>query len=222
MREYVAAHYVADEARLYVLESEHLPNGNWVLYTYDRKDRITEICTQNPAQTLTYAWAKFVYEADYPDTPNFSIHTSDGRTVEYKFKKYQEHKNSFKNYVLSEITTPEAPKEVLTYHSLEHKSKFLLSGRYYPQGRGEWVDYFQEGYDKEDPLYDRIQVVYGPDASGEKNVPLYKFRYHLERVKIKKKKYEYTGNGSTEIFDALGIRPRCVLTPNSVHRHSSL
>ena len=116
VRKYVAANYVADEARLYVLESEHLPNGNWVLYSYDRKDRITEICTQNPAQTITYACAKFVYEADYPDTPNFSIHTSDGRTVEYKFKKYQEYKTIFKNYVLSEIITPEAPKEILTYH----------------------------------------------------------------------------------------------------------
>lgn len=133
------------------------------------------------------------------ENPNFCIHTSDGRTVEYKFRQYKESDSSQKNYVLEEVISPEKPKETFTYHVLNKKHKFLLSGRNFPQERGVWIDYFQEGVDKEDPIYDRVQVIYGPDES-----PLYTFRYALEKVKVKKKKYEYTGGGTTEIFDALG------------------
>lgn len=77
---------------LYLLQSEKLPNGNWILYNYTeatlgtKKEtvmQLTSIRTMNPSQTQEFASASFCYEDSKQKNRNFSIVGSDGQRVHY-------------------------------------------------------------------------------------------------------------------------------------------
>ena len=73
--------------------SEHLPNGNRVLYEYEeipldkegnnKQINLKSIRTTNPTQTIVFAQANFIYEDPKRKNPHFFIVGSDGSHVEY-------------------------------------------------------------------------------------------------------------------------------------------
>ncbi|MBS0652618.1 MAG: RHS repeat protein, partial [Verrucomicrobia bacterium] len=72
---------------VYLLESETLPSGHRVFYSYDQEDRLTSIRTTNPGGNKTYAAATFRYLHRHKrNGPDVDIELSDGRTLRYRFE----------------------------------------------------------------------------------------------------------------------------------------
>jgi RHS repeat-associated protein len=87
----------------YNILSEHLPNGNWILYDYKEVDlgkdknpimNVTSIRTTNPNRQRVYARADFIYEDPKRKNKHFYIKGSDGQIVEYCYVKNSKDKQT--------------------------------------------------------------------------------------------------------------------------------
>lgn len=78
----------------FVLLSEHLPNGNWILYDYEQPlhlskegklPKLLSIRTTNNGQTKEYVRARFEYKDPKNRENGFDVIGSDGQRIEYRF-----------------------------------------------------------------------------------------------------------------------------------------
>lgn len=110
----------------YRLYEEELPSGNKIIYSCDN-NRLISIRTTDPTGHKTYAQATFQYHGTerekhrhkYLDNVDFTIHTSDGRSLHYHhFCEGAPEKGG--RWYLHQITSSDAPQETLNYnnHSL--------------------------------------------------------------------------------------------------------
>lgn len=106
----------------YCLISEHLPNGNWILYHYD-KYLLASIRSTNPAQTQDYARVEFFYESG-----NIRIVGSDGQKAVYWYQKRN----------LEKVACPTHPDQKFEYNKIDDK----LNSIHLPDGRFLKMDYY--------------------------------------------------------------------------------
>lgn len=109
----------------FVLLSEHLPNGNWILYEHEQplersKDGkfpyLLTIRTTNGSQTKEYAKARFEYKDRKDRTKGFTVIGSDGQQVEYQFGKKDP---LYKPRRLEQVKSSSKPDQTLRYTNFE-------------------------------------------------------------------------------------------------------
>lgn len=202
----------ADDERGFVATSERLPNKNQIFYEYDRFNRLTLVKTTNPSGSKTYAWARFLYADESPD---FKIETSDGKLLEYRYKRSGDEQKGF-SFRLQTIQTPEFPLETIEYKKSHETYGHLLRKRRFPEGREVVAEYYKSGKnsvpgrevkikDAEDLRCDRVKTLYETAGPNGELIPTYHFTYDIARKK-KRSHYEYKDQGVTEVIDALGCR----------------
>ena len=127
---------------LYNILSDHLPNGNWVLYDYKEidlgKDRLPiinliSIRTTNPSRQRIYARADFVYEDPTRENKHFFIKGSDGQIIEYCYQHLKDSKKQTGS--LAKVISSSAPVRQYTY-------SFGLSSASSPLGRTALASYY--------------------------------------------------------------------------------
>jgi len=93
------------QGKSWLLFSEHLPNGNWILYDYTKiKDKqigpifsLTAIRSMNPSKTKQYARAIFTHR-----DKRLFIEGSDGQRLEYQFDEQRDCQRGFLTAVVSD------------------------------------------------------------------------------------------------------------------------
>lgn len=137
----------------YHLLSEHLSNGNWMIYDYEMcsdKERkvinLKKIRSTNPLQTKTYAWAEFIYEDPKRKNKHFFINGSDGQSVEYRFFDCNGHQDGNLRSV-SSTTEPDQSFEYVHRNRFDYFNHVLreddvLQSIHLPLDRRMEVDYY--------------------------------------------------------------------------------
>ncbi len=178
--------------RKYLLQEEKLPSGRWILYTYDSRHRLKTVRTMNPAKDHVYAEIKFKYKSkSIPESP-FTIHTSEGKELDYKYE----------NGLLINVSSKEKPTEKLEY-TFSLTLGNLIKERNFDEEKKIRVDYYLPDNNPvekpADPRCNRVRTIY--ETVGNEVIPTYRFAYDISRETIKEGKYAYKENGTTEIFD---------------------
>ncbi len=119
----------------YLLQEEHLANGNKIIYTWDEKNRtILLIQTTDPSGKKIYAEAHFhrhgkrkkgKHGVYYYDASNFEVETSDGRTLTYRY--FSEGEKEKKIWYLHEVAAPDSAHEILHYAEGEKRILHAVS-----------------------------------------------------------------------------------------------
>lgn len=137
------------------LLSEHLPNGNWLLYDYEKINdshegpifTISSIRSMNPSKTKQYAQAVFKHEDPKGKNKHFFIEGSDGQRLEYRFEVHHDRQSGYLNAILSDACRPDQFYEHCKYHSNDDLWQFdrherMISAIIYPQNRRLKLDYY--------------------------------------------------------------------------------
>jgi len=180
--------------KLYLLQLEELPNGNKILYTWD-KMRPTSIETKDPSERKTYAAAHIKHHGKaskfdkgyYFDNLDATIYTSDGRELEYRF--FGDGKKEEKNWYLTGIRSTDSPWEQVHCHDPEKKQKRKLKQISLVQGRTLQVNYYPSGEDK---ISSNVQSICAPVGAGEGLEQIQQFSYNIDERR-------------TRATDALGV-----------------
>jgi len=169
------------EHRVYALHKERLPNGNFILYHYDKNGRLEGIETKNPSETKSYTWARFHYLGKPEESRDVDIHTSDGRILSYRYQREAEenkkHKHKKKHttphFFLTEVAGSGIPPEHIEYLPLTTRPPRILHKKILPQGRVLALDVYHKGNNyigdalaivgsESDPRYERVKEVFAP------------------------------------------------------------
>jgi RHS repeat-associated protein len=204
---------IHDSYKIFLLKWERLPNGNYIYYKYDSKNRIKSIKTKNHTSDITYAWAKFTYTEE---NPNFTIKTSDGRVLNYKFEPTQyksksEDKAGISEYVdvylLNKVTRSYGPSEYFHYQPGHHGDGPRLSEVALPNHRFFSPSYYVrhennvEGVHvylkKKDCRKNRVKTISAPVGFDDKPIITHRFFYDPN----KQKDYSYEFPCKSEIYD---------------------
>ena len=87
---------------VFLLESEELPNGNFIVYTYDTYNRLSTIQSASPSME-PYAECSFEYHSTPKLGSDFTVTTSDGQSKTYNFKKCQSSKKAGPLFLLAQV-----------------------------------------------------------------------------------------------------------------------
>lgn len=198
VRKYKKVHKSNGDFRLL---SEHLPNGNWILYEYKEDNQIIylkSIRTTNPKQDKTYASA--IIHRTGPYSPLY-IEGSDGQFVEYQYEP------DSTSITKATSTTSDRTVEYVRYKNIyekfsnvsaleEHRLEYLRS----PGGRFFHFEYYTEDNDFS-PVQDQYigkEFVSDPRRSRVKTISspygiTHSFFYDLK-------------NRTTTVIDSEGLR----------------
>jgi len=193
----------------FILKEELLPNGNYVVYEYDKFNRVTSISTLNRHRTKCYAWAKFTYRGKNTKEGDYVIETSDGQRIEYIYQRHErnkKHKGRKRAFYLESAKNMYSPDEYYEY-ILEGKMGEVIKKINLPDGRGAKVDYYNKGFNKvhntlvkvpkrKDLKYKRVKALYLPLGENGEYKKAYEFIYHPGKLK--------ETSGITEVFDING------------------
>ncbi len=199
-----------DTCRLFLLKWEHLPNGNWIQYKYDKYHRPKLIETTNHDGTKIYASARFTYQGKPDKNPSFSIETSDGQKIHYEFKAdgyYGEYGKYVSVYVLNKITRNFGPSETFSYEPGKHENGPRMIEAALPDGHFIAPAYYshynnQIGNDsvvlkKSDCRWNRVKTLSSPVGCTSAPVVTHRFFYD----KNKQKDNAYKLPCKTQVYD---------------------
>ena len=175
----------------YHLQTEILPSGNQIIYSYGKEGLLDSIRTTDPSGQKTYAQATFRYHGkiqennrgqSYIDSFDFDIHASDGRTLQYRHFCDGKPKDGG-IWRLQQITSSDMPQETLHY-SLKAPGGPILSGVTLPNARTLYIDYYNlSSKDANDPLCARIKTLSAPVGTGSTPIATHKFSYFPQQRK---------------------------------------
>lgn len=164
----------------FLLLSECLPNGNWILYDYEslalnedkNLPKLRSIRTTNADKTKEYARAQFVYKDPKGKNKNFYIAGSDGQTVEYLFEDKQF--NSLKRVVRSGL--PDQSLHFTDFEIFKNVKEHRLDVISYPLQRRACIDYYKNNEEsvvgKMIKMKDgREDIFQGNEKAGSRLVP---------------------------------------------------
>jgi YD repeat-containing protein len=151
------------KGEIWRLLSEHLPNGNWLLYDYTKTNTkysgpifaLSSIRSTNPAQTKQYAEARFIYEDPKKKNKHFFIEGSDGQRLEFRFDVQRERQSGYLNDVLSDACRPNQFYEYCMhrnqkdYWHFEPKER-MIRAIIEPGNRRMEIDYYFKRWEKID------------------------------------------------------------------------
>jgi len=149
----------AEKSQLFLLQSERLPNGRHVLYSYDEYSRLKEIHTTNPSKTKTYAWAQFQYSGK-EKTAHCQIRTSDGQKGAFKYGA---------NNLLEKVENGFFPNESFSYTSLKSSPFPVLHRTSFSGGRFTQFEY--------DAKTGKVTSLKSPLGNGEEEVETHRLSY---------------------------------------------
>ncbi len=146
--------------------SEHLPNGNWILYDYEeipldkegkqKQTNLISIRTTNPTQTIVFAKAEFIYEDHKRKNQHFFVVGSDGTQVEYCYTSTR----------LDKVISSTNPTKNYSYNDW-HLSKIDL-----PLGRSIQADYYTYGkHVVHGQTIDIKEIIIDPDRNEPEWIP---------------------------------------------------
>jgi len=150
------------------LESEKLPNGNKIFYTYDGGNQLKRIHTTNPQETKTYAWLNLNFESKKKEKFEYvNIQTSDGKTLKYKLEPRNYKKEDIQ--LIDTVYSPEYPEELIQYNEPLDGKGPLLVRRLFPEGRAVQAEYYHSKHnnqagkdvfipDSSDPRCGRVSI----------------------------------------------------------------
>jgi RHS repeat-associated protein len=156
----------------YHLYEEELPNGNKIIYSWD-KNHLLSIRTTDPTGHKTYAQATFQYHGQkkekhrhtYFDNADFTVHTSDGRSLHYHhFCEGAPEKGG--RWYLHQITPSDAPQETLHYNNRS------LSAISLPLSRNLHIAYDSVG---------RVQTLSAPVGTDTLSSITHQFQYDFPK-----------------------------------------
>lgn len=209
----------------FLLQQEDLPNGNKIHYRYGEDNRLASIDTVNGVSGTRYAWCRFHYEGPAHKTHDFTIETSDGRHLSYKFSRKEKHGVK---YFLKEVNGPELPPEKEEYSGRHDHIERRVTARCLPDGRKVGVEYYapytsyQIGDQEVDigglnhPAGDRVKTLYQPLGKEGEMIPTHHFIYDIERERIEayRSYYEYKRKGATDVYDVYLNKTSIHYTPD--------
>ncbi|HEX2583106.1 MAG TPA: hypothetical protein VHL30_03215, partial [Chlamydiales bacterium] len=145
------------------LLSEHLPNGNWLLYDYIKTNEkysgpiyaLSSIRSTNPSQIKQYAEARFLHEDPKGKNKHFFIEGSDGQRLEYRFDVQNGRQSGYLNAVLSDARRADQFYEHCKHHDqtdywhFEPKER-MIGAIGYPGNRRLEVSYYFRQQEKVD------------------------------------------------------------------------
>jgi RHS repeat-associated protein len=203
----------------YELLSEHLPNGNWILYEYEiigkdksKTTRLKKILSTNPNKDQIYASAEFIYEDKKGKKKSFKIRGSDGKSAEYKYVKdilscvkSSDHPDTFFDYhtfsgrlqqsfpTLKEIRLPMDRRMQANFYT--HKTNYVNGHSVTMQNIEYQETYNGEIYEKyiPDPRCKRIMTLSAPVGNDATLRVTHSFLYDLN-------------NKRTSVFDSKNQR----------------
>lgn len=185
-----------DECYKFLIQKEIKPNGNCVQYAYDSDRNLVEVQSTNASGSLLFGSFKFEHASrkELKNDPQLTITGNDGRKISYEFERFHLHEPlGHKQFFVTSVTRPEAPKESYKYVKSDDKSFCLLSRIEHPDGRYLGMEYYTEG---KDTILDKVKSIKAPVGPGGSEETLYHFFYHLSKNKEE--------IGSTEVIDAYG------------------
>lgn len=161
---------------LFHLVEERKPNGNRVLYKYDKDLHLTEVKSVNAAGNVEFGSLKFphVSNKELKKNPSLTIQASDGRSVNYQFTLHKlKNAKEHEQFYVSKVERSDAPTEEYKY--IENPSKVfkLLSQIIRPKGSLHF-DYYTEGDQQ-----NKISAIKSTIGTDEKAPPqtMYHFSY---------------------------------------------
>lgn len=167
----------------YALHSEELPNGNQIVYSWER-GRLSSIRTTDPSGQRTYAQATFHHHGKikekhghkYPESYDFDVQTSDGRTLEYRY--FLDGEKAQGNWHLHRVVSADFPPEEMKYLNPERHRGRLLSEISFPRARSLQIGYFDN---PGDPTFCRVQTLSSPVGADATLHVTQRFTYHLQQ-----------------------------------------
>lgn len=198
----------------FVLGKREFFNGYFFDYGYDQYHRLEKIHLFDPSKRvvngvrLSYPKAKHKWK-----TPIIHLEASDGRKVEYHFKKFSD-RTDFRNaprFSLTYVKRPEAPPVSYKYETVSSPvGKFeRVTHKDWGDGRLLEVNYYHLDlnsmprtsvriYDENDPILHRVKMLKTPSGSGGEQQVIHQFSYHFP--------HGAEGDGCTQVYNALGVR----------------
>ncbi|MFS8562831.1 MAG: hypothetical protein LVR00_00220 [Rhabdochlamydiaceae bacterium] len=172
----------------YLLQWEKMPNRSLICYGHDQHNRLNVVRVANASNTKTFASANIVYHADKPGkNPNYDIHTSDGRVLNYRFEILSDFP------LLVSANTPAYPKEFISYHKVKDGTGtwgYLLGHRNISCNRHYNVDYYWEGrhhvggqdlkIKTNDPKWLRVKTLSAPVGHDHTSHVTHTFTYNTD------------------------------------------
>jgi RHS repeat-associated protein len=169
------------------------PNGNKVLFSYDKKKSLSEIRTTNSDESIIYAWVKFSYPSQNPK--EIHVRTSDNRFLKYKFTKNSQNlswdiiDSIDTNEYFQKFSYPEINKFMLGKISFPNNR--YLRVRYYDKKKN-YLDNFTIDLRRDDPRICRVKALLAPVGDDEKEVITHKFFYETDYFYIERVGYNHT------------------------------
>lgn len=158
-----------DGNSIYLLDREELPSGNKILYSWDKYGRLTSIATKDPSEKKSYAEARLTYqgkvkkqrEQPYLQSRDFTVETSDGRELQYRY--FSDGEKTEKVWYLEEIRSKEAPWSAFHYLPRQKSKHRLLHEACFPDGRIFKIDYYPISAEK---FSGYVKTLHSPVGNG--------------------------------------------------------
>lgn len=158
VRNYKKIHHSNKE---YLLLSEKLPNGNWVLYEYqevkvkddEKVHNLMSIRTTNHSQTKTFARADFLYEDPKRKNKHFFIVGSDGQKVEYNFEIVEGKQKGPLASVISSSGPDQSFGYTRYFNEYESEKKHIVCEKHrvnqldFPLNRKSLIDFYRKEWE---------------------------------------------------------------------------
>lgn len=197
---------IKDFEKQYRLQREMKANQMAIVYRYNEGvNLVSDVAVLNPSGTALQA-IHFDYGKRYSKhTPSLSIFANDGQKVQYNFTPFihfNEKKEKFITYGLSEVISPNKPKENYTYARIGAFDRIAIKSL--PENRYRGIIYYTPGeFDgiilgQDNACMNRVRSVVAPIGADAAPLPQYTFNYHLPGGPEK--------GGFCAVFDALRNR----------------
>ena len=196
----------------YRLETEKLPSGYQIQYTYDKENRLIRIDSKSPSDKWSFAALEI--ELEKTKSPyRFHIRSSDDRTFHYRFLRHKE-----RDY-LCEVQR-DGRTETIEYAESRsglgaRASIFSVNGHkqlqihYYKPETEKEEKYWKENPDKTPSHIDKVRMIEGPYGMNGEMIPIGYFCYAPGYTDVRDAqhiltRYHHTDNHLTwiEYFDA--------------------
>lgn len=167
------------QPQYFLLQSEILPSGNVILFSYNEKGHIASVEIRDASQKKAHSWMQLDYLFN-DKLCCITVTTSDEKKLTYNFEKIAAGKQSF--FILKEV---KGNYGIPVSYDYEIKgSNCYLAKKRLPEGRFLEIEYDEEG---------RVKNLKAPSATSGKSEIANQFVY---------------GEGFTDVINAAGIKTR--------------
>lgn len=171
-RFYEFTHTVEEDSH-FLLKKEHLPNGNWRIFSYDIYNRLIGIRTMTPSQSNVFAECTIHYLFSPTQSKDFDVIGMNGEKKSFRFSKND---GEF-SFPLNKRFSSSFHEDCL-YFSQGNALVTQLKNRIFPEGRFIKASYIHKFGPKRDPEHaGKVNALFAPRGQEGKEIPIYQFNY---------------------------------------------